>query len=177
MSIKKIGFHGTGASVAKSIIKEGFKFSNDDNWFGEGVYFFCDINPITDGFVEARQWAQIVRKNSDWAILKSEIESNKVANLIDDIGLKVKFDKIREELLRIHKKSGMPSSSFSDKIVFKKIQEYGHFDYIIALVDAGRPQDYQTFYIRRLQAQLCVKTVTCIKTTSLIKTGKKNVLR
>ena len=46
-----IGHHGTNRNSARLILKDGFKISQGEQWFGAGVYFF-ENDPI-----EAKNWA------------------------------------------------------------------------------------------------------------------------
>ncbi len=168
MTYRCIGYHGTHSKNIDSILKNGYRLSGEKEWFGKGVYFFQDYFPITNGFKEAISWAIYVKGFRSIAIFKSLIISNKYFDLVENIEHKELFDKIRGDLLKLHKKSGKNIDDFKDCIVFEKLSEISDIDFIRAAVDAGRNFGYYSVVIRRFQVQICVKNLRCIKKNECI---------
>ncbi|MCP4110709.1 MAG: hypothetical protein GY749_35155 [Desulfobacteraceae bacterium] len=74
--MKFIGYHGTKSENINNIIKNGYVLSGKKEWFGEGVYFFEDLAPLTDGFTEAKSWMLYVKHVKYWAVFQTKIESD-----------------------------------------------------------------------------------------------------
>jgi hypothetical protein len=71
------GYHGTCASAADSILRNGFKLSqNEYDWLGDGIYFFQDAPE------RAWEWAQH-RWPSEPAVLKSRLRLEDCMDLLD----------------------------------------------------------------------------------------------
>ena len=69
------GYHGTTISRGESILKNKYYFVSykEDEWLGNGVYFFeKDINQAVDFCTKARRY-------DDYIILKSKIEAETVS--------------------------------------------------------------------------------------------------
>jgi hypothetical protein len=169
-----IGYHGTDQQFVDSIQKNGYSLSGKNNWFGEGVYFFCDLASISKGETEAKDWAIYVKHFNKWAIFKATIKSSKGADLVENIEMKQKFDLIKKELIDLHLKRGLQLNQFKEQIIFTKLAQEG-FDYIIAMVDGGKKDGYNSYYIRRPQIQLCVKNIKCIVKNELVKQGERSI--
>jgi len=60
-NMKFIGYHGTNVKNIDNIRNCGYNFSGKKEWFGKGIYFFEDLIPITNGFIEAKSWAVKVK--------------------------------------------------------------------------------------------------------------------
>jgi hypothetical protein len=121
--MKFIGYHGTEAKNIDDIIQDGYNFSSKKEWFGEGIYFFEDLAPITDGFNEAKSWVIYVKNFKHWAIFQAEIESQIFIDLVFDHEHKKLFRETREILLGFHEKSGKDLNEFSDRIVYSIIYQ------------------------------------------------------
>jgi len=110
-----IGYHGTNADLADSVIQDNFRESRGQHhWLGEGVYFFIDgISPSP--FKDAKEWAiasawdNEIRdyKYKRYAVLKAAIKfkQNEVWDLTTDDGKK-QFNYIRETIHNRLKKEG-----------------------------------------------------------------------
>ena len=179
MEMEFIGYHGTKNKSVSNILMYGYKLSGEDEWFGKGVYFFVDAKPYSNGYSEARLWAIHVKRFKKWAVLQSEIIGDNYIDLIKNVKHKNLYDKICKEMYALHVKSKVPND-FLENIVFKKISEKQNIDFILAFADAGKPHEYYTPVVRRLQAQLCVKKIECIKKSKLFRKyteGEKDEFR
>ncbi len=102
-----IGYHGTNYENVESIIKHGFRVSdNADEWLGHGIYFFTE--GISDPIENAKEWAinqawdnknkrYLYRK---YAVLKAEVSGERVLDLTTENGLR-SYNEMRN--LLIHK--------------------------------------------------------------------------
>ncbi|MCC7430598.1 hypothetical protein IT568_07140 [bacterium] len=169
--VKIIGYHGTASENVESILQNNYNLSGEKEWFGKGIYFFEDCSPLTDGFVEARDWVIHVKKFKKWAIFRAEIESKKSLDIVNDLVHKKIFKEIKEKLLSLHLESGRTKESFSDKVVFKKLELQAKFDLIRCTVNPEKSR--VSFVVSRIQIQVCVKDKNCIKKNELVR-GKKN---
>lgn len=72
--IQRLGYHGTSNQAGKSIEKsKNYIFSDSEiEWLGKGAYFFIDKSE--DKRMEhAIDWSTKIRKNKEYAILKTEV--------------------------------------------------------------------------------------------------------
>ena len=69
-----IGYHGTCKAYADRILREGFHPSiGDDQWLGDGAYFFIDGDRICDNPEEqAAQWAEVSAYDKEKKAIKYE---------------------------------------------------------------------------------------------------------
>ncbi|QTA84499.1 hypothetical protein [Desulfonema magnum] len=171
--MKFIGYHGTDANNIDSIFNQGYKFSGKKEWFGEGIYFFEDMSPLTNGFTEARNWAIKVKHLKHWAVFQAEIETDLYIDLVFNDEHKKLFREIKEMLLGFHKKSGKNLKNFSDRAVFNLMAKEKKAELIRAPVNAGKFGGYYSPIIEKFQIQICVKQPECIKKNVLYKTGGK----
>ena len=162
-----VGYHGTHNDNVRSIINNGYYYSNENEWFGKGIYFFESQHPLTNGFIEARDWAIYVKNYKKWVVFKAKIESDKYHVL--DINHKKLYDDVKSKLLELHKKSGKDIKIFDERIIFKKLQE--NVDFIRAIVDSEKKL-YISYLVRRIQIQICVKNADCVKKNVLYKSGE-----
>jgi len=165
------GFHGTSQELSQSIIQQGFKSSGCSEWFGEGVYFFETYSTLTDGFIEARDWARIVKGFSRWSVIFSTIKTIDYIDLVDNIEHKKIYDRIKEKMLEIHAKSGQNIDNFTETTIFLEMQRSLDVDVIRCLVDSMKNRGYYSFVVRRPQVQVCVKNVQCIFGISIYREG------
>ncbi|CQB87987.1 Uncharacterised protein [Chlamydia trachomatis] len=113
---KSQGFHGTSYENANSILINGFNISfGDDEWLGDGVYFFID--GLADPQKAAGQWACVnawdnssyQNRYSEYAILGVTIstEESNVLDLREQRGCEVfeyVLQKMKSKLKRERKK-------------------------------------------------------------------------
>lgn len=170
-NMKFIGYHGTNSEHIDYIVKNGYILSGKKEWFGEGIYFFEDLAPLTYGFVEAESWAVVVKHFKRWAVFQAEIESDIIIDLLLNDDHKKLFRKIRKRLLKLHKESGKDLNEFSDRVVYNLIAKEKEVELIRVPVDAGKFCGYHSPSILRFQIQICVKKSECVKKNILYKRG------
>ena len=87
------GYHGTTISRGENILKNKYYFVSykEDEWLGNGVYFFeKDINQAVDFCTKARRY-------DDYIILKSKIEAEICIDL-DRLETMTILDKIAKKI-------------------------------------------------------------------------------
>ena len=92
------GYHGTTISRGESILKNKYYFVSykEDEWLGNGVYFFeKDINQAVDFCTKARRY-------DDYIILKSKIEAEICIDL-DRLETMTILDKIAKKINKRYK--------------------------------------------------------------------------
>jgi len=155
------GYHGTTKESSIEILKSGhFRDSLDENeWLGQGVYFF------EDDIKQAYNFCVKARRYQSWAILRCDIEAaivfdltkvddfqefRRIANLIKERYTMVDKNNKRRRLL----------NSFILNTIYK-IYPYDLVRHIFRI-----PQ-YRFIFgtnITAYQIQLCVRNKDCIKT-------------
>jgi hypothetical protein len=93
------GFHGTTEKNADEILKNGFQISkNDEDWLGEGVYFFID--GISNPLLSAIEWASNTHGQSNCAVLESDIliEAKDILDLTTSKGL-ITYNYLRNQII------------------------------------------------------------------------------
>lgn len=163
-----IGYHGTSKKAGKAILKDNFRPSGEDEWFGKGVYFFETAQPYIDGIDEAKNWAVYVKKITNWVVIESTIKGDRFIDLVGDISHRNEFDKVKNMALKAHTRFGHPRETFTDGIVFLRLAELGNIDFVRAFVDAKRENRYNSNVVRRPQIQICVKKVGVISKTAIV---------
>jgi len=172
--MKVIGYHGTEAKHIDDINKNGYNFS-ENGWFGEGVYFFETLKPLTHGEEEAIYWAIKIKRCDEWAVFKAIIESSKFIDLIGNNEHKILYDQIKKRLLSLHLKSKKDRTTFKESIIFKTLQKEKDVDFMRVMVDASDKQIPYGYVIGRFQVQVCVKKSICIKKNELWKQGNRKL--
>lgn len=167
--------HGTSNEAEKSILRSRkFKLSSENNeWLGHGVYFFCDKNSIENGI----KWAKYVKKFLYYSILEVKIDINEDKILdLDDGEWQEFFHEYREKKLLMYKKKGINiEKEFNNvlkldcKIIDELVEEMG-FD----LVKQRRYIELRKRTNQRLIASnipnccmLCVKNINIINEESI----------
>lgn len=161
-------YHGTKAESADNISKIGYWKSKPEEWFGSGVYFFESYETLSNGFIEARDWAKFVKKFKNWAIFEAVIESDKYIDIAFEFEHKIIYDEIKETVIKKHLESGKSISDFNENIIFHEMEKLD-IDFIRALVDSKKDLGYYSYIIRRPQLQICVKNNDVIISNELIK--------
>ena len=168
-----IGYHGTSPENVDSILQNGYKLSGKDAWFGSGVYFFGDLLPYFPGEREAIQWMLYYKRVETWAVIISDIRSEKCFDMLEDSSDRQSFDEIKNALFIKHVQAGKDPLYFKDNIVFKKLEDARHFEVIRALVNASKNQ-HIAYTVSRPQVQICVKNLAAILSSKLTKTGSRH---
>ncbi len=136
-----VGYHGTEKKNKDIIIKNGYKKSSKKEWLGEGIYLFETLRKISDGYREAKNWVIYVKKKKEWAVIKTTIESRHFVDLVENVGHRNLYDKIKKAAIEIHKKSGKKVSDFLERTIYIKLEEE-NFDFIRTIVDSQRDYSY-----------------------------------
>ena len=94
------GYHGTSATQAAVIVRDGFRPSdNDYDCLGNGVYFF------ENGLVQARTWAKRMHP-SEPAVVQADIRLEDCLDLKDRLGWVPLLTRVHSELLRVSRQQG-----------------------------------------------------------------------
>lgn len=163
-----IGHHGTSKISAQSILRMGFLKSNGKKWFGDGVYFFDDDQR------EALNWAVRVKRMTDYAVLKSNIDVRNPLRLHKA----TEWDEFINNKLRIQKY--YDNSSLKGKVITDGYVVEFMCQQIAKLT--GNPVDVvicgcnipaygwatQITQLPRVQTQLCVRDISRITNTEIV---------
>jgi len=96
------GYHGTSATQAAVILRDGFLPSdNDYDCLGNGVYFF------EDGLTQARAWAKRAHPGEP-AVVEADVRLEDCIDLKDSVGWVPVLARAHDELLRITRVQGVP---------------------------------------------------------------------
>tara|TARA_A100000171_G_scaffold53095_1_gene76779 strand:- start:3898 stop:4473 length:576 start_codon:yes stop_codon:yes gene_type:complete len=110
------GYHGTNLSAAKQIISSNYELSvGDDEWLGDGVYFFIKGISSTPE-VQAEKWAiahswdntRKARRYKRFCVLSSviQVEEENFLDLTNEDGVEILsylFDKFEKKLKKLGK--------------------------------------------------------------------------
>jgi hypothetical protein len=96
------GYHGTSATHAAVILRDGFLPSdNDYDCLGDGVYFF------QDGLAQARAWATRAHP-SEPAVVQADVRLQDCMDLKDSVGWVPLLGQAYDEMLRVSREQGLP---------------------------------------------------------------------
>jgi hypothetical protein len=96
------GYHGTSATHAAVILRDGFRPSdNDYDCLGDGVYFF------EDGAAEAGAWATRAHP-SEPAVVQADVRLEDCMDLKDSVGWVALLAQAYDEMLRVSREHGLP---------------------------------------------------------------------
>jgi hypothetical protein len=96
------GYHGTSATQAAVILRDGFLASdNDYDCLGNGVYFF------EDGLAQARAWARRAHP-SEPAVVQADVRLEDCMDLKDSLGWGPLLAQAHDEVLRLSREHGLP---------------------------------------------------------------------
>ena len=96
------GYHGTSATHAAVIVRDGFLPSdNDYDCLGNGVYFF------EDGLAQARAWAKRAHP-SEPAVVQADVRLEDCMDLKDSLGWIPLLAQAHDEVLRVSREQGLP---------------------------------------------------------------------
>lgn len=156
---KYIGYHGTSKEAATSILNSKcFKISNDDEeWLGEGVYFFED-DPI-----QAVDWCTKVNRFSEWSVLKSDLEAEKVINMLD----RKTYTQFKElsKLVKgkYNTRKDRKPRKLINSVIFNMMYNIEKYDMVRAAFQIPSAECADRSNILPMQIQLCVRNRECIK--------------
>lgn len=110
-----VGYHGTSAAAAASILREGFKNSEGDNeWIGHGTYFF--IHGISSKPADQAE---------GWAVAESWDNSKKVNTYLRYGVIKSQISVAEESLLDLTVEDGVEILNYIIELHKSKIQRMG----------------------------------------------------
>ena len=96
------GYHGTSATDAAVILRDGFIPSdNDYDCLGNGVYFF------QDGLAQARAWAKRAHPGEP-AVVQADVRLEDCMDLKDSLGWLPILAQAHDEVLRVSREQGLP---------------------------------------------------------------------
>lgn len=96
------GFHGTSGAAAESILRVGFRPSdNDYDWLGDGAYFF------EDGPARAYAWARQLHPD-DPAVLRADISLLDCMDLKDSTGWARVLHRAHDQFVDRCRSAGIP---------------------------------------------------------------------
>jgi hypothetical protein len=96
------GYHGTSATHAAVILRDGFVPSdNDYDCLGNGVYFF------EDGLAQARTWAKRAHP-SEPAVVQADVRLEDCMDLKDSLGWIPLLAQAHDEVLRVSREQRLP---------------------------------------------------------------------
>jgi hypothetical protein len=96
------GYHGTSATQAAVILRDGFLPSdNDYDCLGDGVYFF------QDGLAQAGAWATRAHP-SEPAVVQADVRLEDCLDLKDSVGWVPLLAQTHDEVLRVSREQDLP---------------------------------------------------------------------
>lgn len=129
-----LGFHGTSAFNAASILNTNFRVSTYENdWLGTGAYFFLEAKGLLSPIEKAAEWAKSRASKarprySALSVLEASIETEIYLDL-DDEGHIAALNVIKGEYMEIMKREGKrpTGNRLLDKCAFCNyvMQEHG----------------------------------------------------
>jgi hypothetical protein len=160
MKVDFIGYHGCEASVGERVRKtKVFRLSvGDQEWLGDGVYFFeGDPGP-------ARWWVKSRRKYPKWEILKADISA--AESQVLDLLKEDDFDEFQRSLRMLvdHTETlGAPVVGFKDGAVINALCRIVPCKVVRAPFDWGTEGVRRGYSrIRKTHIQLAVRDPSCI---------------
>lgn len=157
-----IGYHGTTAESAKSILADNhFNPSTKmDEWLGDGVYFF------ENDYLQAYDFITRARKKEDVKVLKAEIESDNVLDLtlkevqvlINEFRLSI-IERLKDEF------QGQNKNKLQNGVIINKLCDTSEEKIDVVRGVFFTPPVQRTIpntNIPCVQTQLCVRNQGCI---------------
>jgi hypothetical protein len=96
------GYHGTSATHAAVILRDGFiRSDNDYDCLGDGVYFF------EDGLAQASAWATRAHP-SEPAVVQADVRLEDCMDLKDSVGWVPLLAEAHDEVLRVSREQDLP---------------------------------------------------------------------
>lgn len=149
-----VGYHGTSRTKADQIMKNGFTFSNENNWLGNGVYFWGDLDGYINGYELACWWVRCVKKISEGAVIKASISTDRLFDCVGNYNHRKMFHKVLE---RICRKKGCNADQNCLSMAFLKLAE--NYDVLRFFTNGNKLSGVKEIdrIIMDLQIQICVK--------------------
>ena len=154
------GYHGTTISRGESILKNKYYFVSykEDEWLGNGVYFFeKDINQAVDFCTKARRY-------DDYIILKSKIEAEICIDL-DRLETMTILDKIAKKInKRYTDLTNGRYTKLTNCEILEDLYRIKPYDLVKKTFFIQKRDKIQNTNFLWVQVQMCVRNRDCIKT-------------
>ena len=154
------GYHGTTISRGESILNNKYYFVSykEDEWLGNGVYFFeKDINQAVDFCTKARRY-------DDYIILKSKIEAE-ICRDLDNLETMKTLERISKEINNryLKLKDGSPRT-LKNSVILDRLYKIKQYDVVKKTFPILKTTNINNTNFIWVQVQLCVRNIACIKT-------------
>lgn len=165
-----VGFHGTSAERASSILSGGFRPSmNDYDWLGDGVYFFQDAPH------RAWEWAR-ARHGDQATVVRAHIALTNCMDFLDIQWARL-LARVHDQFVSMVKSAGMPmpvqtsGAHRLDRLVINYAVNYAadvleregvRVDSVRAAFAEGRPAFPNSAILDRSHIQIAVRSVGVI---------------
>ena len=154
------GYHGTTISRGESILKNKYYFVSykEDEWLGNGVYFFeKDIYQAVDFCTKARRY-------DDYIILKSKIEAEICIDL-DRLETMTILDKIAKKINKRYKNlTNGRYTKLTNCEILEDLYRIKPYDLVKKTFVIQKRDKIQNTNFLWVQVQMCVRNRDCIKT-------------
>jgi hypothetical protein len=170
------GYHGTSATHAAVVLRDGFLPSdNDYDCLGDGVYFF------EDGLAQAAAWATRAHP-SDPAVVQADVRLEDCMDLKDTVGWVPLLAQVHDEVLRVSRERGLPlprqtsSTHRLDRVVIEVTvaileREGTRIRALRAVFAEGAPAFPGSFLSEGFHVQVAVRDTDLISNVDLVPAG------
>lgn len=171
-AVKYVGYHSTTSNKGKNILKSQYRKSisrtYDDQWLGDGVYFWEDC-------YYAVEWL-IIRKIREGVILKSfiKVDSDRVLDLSSPEG-NIAYNYFINSLIEKYQDTEavkLAVEKDDDRIWMNVLEEKGFFDMFDVVIATYKKviinehQENEKYnFVKCIQKQICVKNLSSISET------------
>jgi hypothetical protein len=170
------GYHGTSATRAAVILRDGFLPSdNDYDCLGHGVYFF------EDGLAQAGAWATRAHPREP-AVIRADVRLQDCMDLKDSVGWLPLLGRAHDEVLRVSREQGLPlprqTSSVHrlDRVVIEVMvaileREGTRVRAVRAVFAEGPPAFPGSFLSEGFHVQVAIRDTDLISDVNVVPTG------
>ena len=153
-----IGYHGTEYDNALSILrnKNFIQSCTEDEWLGDGVYFFENDERQAICFITK------ARKVQNYKVIKANIKTKNLLDLID-LETYENFEQFARQFKdRYLKKKDNRPRKLINSVVLKAMYKLKPYDVVRAVFPVPQTQPAPRTNIQPMQIQICVKEPKCI---------------
>jgi hypothetical protein len=170
------GCHGTSATHAAVILRDGFiRSDNDYDCLGDGVYFF------EDGLAQAGAWATRAHP-SEPAVVEADVRLEDCMDLKDSVGWVPLLAQAHDEVLRVSREQGLPlprqtgSTHRLDRVVIEVTvaileREGTRIRAVRAVFAEGAPAFPGSFLSEGFHVQVAVRDTDLISNVNVVPAG------
>ncbi|MEJ6952082.1 hypothetical protein [Natronospora cellulosivora (SeqCode)] len=154
---ESICYHGHTQKIINNILKKRtFNSSKKEwEWLGDGVYFFEKY------YSHARNWCEKARRYNNWSIIKVNIKTIKMLDMIDPDNfdeLKKFTSKIRD---RYRELGGI--RKVNTKLIFNMAYSKEKYDAVRHAFSVGKHKEcIDPTKMEKMEIQVCVRNQECI---------------